>query len=299
MVFTVTCIHCSPDTSLMIPSPVASYLRENNYGPVISSRPVGGGCISNGKIIITQSGVTFFLKTNSHAPADMFAREAEGLTALSVVGGPTVPQPLLFGADFILQEDLTPASRQPDYWPAFGRQLATLHHTTQPQFGFEHDNYIGSTTQPNGWMEEGYAFFAERRLLFQAELARQHNLLGTSDLRAIEKIVDHLPELIPAQPASLLHGDLWSGNALSDARGAPAIIDPAAHYGWAEAELAMTTLFGAFPSDFYQAYEEIRPLEPGYYARFPIYNLYHLLNHLNIFGRGYLGQVQAILSRYA
>jgi fructosamine-3-kinase len=114
----------------------------------------------------------------------------------------------------------------------------------------------------------------------------------------VENLTAQLKDLIPVEPASLLHGDLWSGNAITNSQGGPAIIDPAAHYGWAEAELAMTTLFGAFPNAFYQAYEEVRPLEPGYYARFPLYNLYHLLNHLNIFGRGYLGQVQAILRRF-
>jgi fructosamine-3-kinase len=107
-----------------------------------------------------------------------------------------------------------------------------------------------------------------------------------------------LPQLVPQQPASLLHGDLWSGNAISDRHGAPAIIDPAVYYGWAEAELAMTALFGAFAESFYQAYQEMRPLESGWRERFDIYNLYHLLNHLNLFGESYLGEVRAILRRY-
>lgn len=115
----------------------------------------------------------------------------------------------------------------------------------------------------------------------------------------VEKLCDRLPELIPEQPASLIHGDLWSGNAMFDSRGQPAIIDPAAHYGWAEAELAMTTLFGSFPDVFYRAYQEARPLEPDFRERFPIYNLYHLLNHVNLFGGGYLGQSLSILRRYA
>jgi len=174
-----------------------------------------------------------------------------------------------------------------------------LHQHTQARFGFEHDNYIGSTRQPNPWMENGYQFFAEQRLVFQAHLAYQKGLFSPGDLKSVEKIAAQLPDLIPLQPPSLLHGDLWSGNAITDDQGAPAIIDPAAHYGWAEAELAMTVLFGSFPSVFYQAYEEVRPLEAGYFSRFQIYNLYHLINHLNIFGRGYLGQVHAILRKYA
>jgi len=282
----------------MIPEAVQTWLDENGSGSVQSEQPVGGGCISNGRILITQSGATFFLKTNQNTPADMFAREAEGLTALRVADGPTVPRSLLHSADFILLEDLKPAARQSDYWPNFGRQLAVLHSHTNPKFGFEHDNYIGSTLQPNSWSEDGYTFFAEQRLLYQANLAQRRGLIGRSDTHAVENLVAHLKDLIPIQPASQLHGDLWSGNAITNSQGGPAIIDPAAHYGWAEAELAMTALFGAFPKAFYQAYEEARPLEPGYYGRFPIYNLYHLLNHLNIFGRGYLGQVQTILSRY-
>ncbi|MBU0510724.1 MAG: fructosamine kinase family protein, partial [Chloroflexi bacterium] len=191
-----------------------------------------------------------------------------------------------------------PAYRRGGYWTEFGRQLASLHNHTRPQFGFAHDNYIGSTPQPNPWTDDGYEFFAEHRWLFQSHLARQRGLISRDELRQIERLSARLPKLVPEQPASLSHGDLWSGNAMTDSRGAPAIIDPAAHYGWAEAELAMTTLFGSFPGTFYRAYEEIRPLEPGYQSRFPVYNLYHLLNHVNIFGSSYLGQVQSILSRY-
>ena len=283
----------------MLPAPVNAYLSENNYGPVTQTRPLGGGCISNGQIIHTQSGVTFFLKTNTSVPADMFAREAEGLQALAVPNGPRLPRVYLHGADFILLEDLAPASPVRDYWPDFGRKLATLHNHTAKRFGFTHNNYIGSTPQINNWTADGYKFFAEYRLHYQGQLAHRQGLLSASDLNALDHLIHRLPELIPVQPPSLIHGDLWSGNAISDSSGAPAIIDPAAHYGWAEAELAMTALFGAFPAAFYRAYEEIRPLEPNYPARYPLYNLYHLLNHLNIFGRGYLGQVQSILRRYA
>jgi fructosamine-3-kinase len=195
-------------------------------------------------------------------------------------------------------EDLEPAPRRADYWPEFGRRLAALHHHTNPQFGFSNDNYIGSTPQPNTWTDDGYDFFAEHRLLFQVRLASQRGLVGRGDVRRVEDLARRMPEIIPSQSASLSHGDLWSGNAMTESDGGPAIIDPAAHYGWAEAELAMTTLFGTFPETFYQAYEEVRPLEPDYHSRFPIYNLYHLLNHVNLFGRGYLGQVTSILRRF-
>jgi protein-ribulosamine 3-kinase len=285
--------------SEMIPRAVKTWLAENQSGEIVSTRPVGGGCINNGMIITTDTSDTFFLKTNTSLPPDMFAREIEGLAAIRVSEGPAVPQAYLHGPDFLLLEDLAPAARRGDYWETFGRQLAALHNITNQQFGFSHQNYIGSTAQPNNWTDDGYHFFAEYRLLYMARLACERGLLEQSDLQKAVKIAVRLPELVPIQPPALLHGDLWSGNAMTDATGGPAIIDPAAHYGWAEAELAMTTLFGLFPGTFYRAYETIRPLEPDYQARFPIYNLYHLLNHVVIFGRSYLGQVKSILRRYS
>jgi fructosamine-3-kinase len=204
----------------------------------------------------------------------------------------------LFDQAFLLLEDLAPAPPCSDYWVIFGRQLAALHNTISRSFGFDHDNYIGSTSQSNPWTPDGYRFFAEQRLLYQGELAGRQGYLGAADLKRLMRLAARLPELVPAQPASLIHGDLWGGNAISDAKGLPALIDPAAHFGWAEAELAMTALFGAFPEAFYQAYAEVHPLEKVYRQRFPIYNLYHLLNHLNLFGASYLGQVQSILQRF-
>ena len=281
-----------------VPSAVRRWLEAQGYGSVQRVFPVGGGCINNGARLITVSGRTFFLKTNAAAPPNMFAREAEGLQALRVPDGPHVPQPYLWDADFLLLEDLAPAQRRPDFWETLGRQLAALHHHTAPRFGFPHDNYIGSTPQPNPWTEDGYAFFAEQRLLFQARLAHRRGLLPAEDLRRVERLAARLPDLVPPQPPSLIHGDLWSGNVVPDNRGQPALIDPAAHYGWAEAELGMTQLFGGFPETFYRAYEEVRPLAPGWRERLPLYNLYHLLNHLNLFGEGYYGAVQRILRRY-
>jgi fructosamine-3-kinase len=282
----------------MIPPIVKDWFDENHLGNVIAKHPVGGGCINNGMILTTDTEESFFLKVNPSAPTDMFLQEVTGLNALRVADGPVVPQPLLHGIDFLLMEDLNPAPQQGDYWIVFGHQLAALHNHTNDQFGFSEDNYIGSTPQPNSWTNDGYEFFAQQRLLFQANMAYQRGLLNQTDRKSVELVVVRIQELIPSQPASLLHGDLWPGNATTDTNGNPAIIDPAAHYGWAEAELAMTTLFGSFPSIFYRAYEEVRPLEPGYQNRFPIYNLYHLLNHLNIFGHGYLGQVQSVLRKF-
>lgn len=282
----------------MVPQAVAQWLQARGLGDITRVRPIGGGCINNGARLYTSTGQTFFLKTNRQAPADMFAREAEGLKALRTADGPRVPEAYLHGQDFLLLEDLAPAPHRGNYWETFGRRLAALHNHTQAQFGFAHDNYIGSTPQPNGWLEDGYAFFAERRLLFQANLALKNGYILGREMQAFERLASRLRKLIPAQPASLLHGDLWSGNAITDADGAPAVIDPATHYGWAEAELAMTTLFSAFDKRFYQAYESVRALEPGWRGRLDLYNLYHLLNHLNLFGEGYYDSVMGVLRRY-
>jgi fructosamine-3-kinase len=283
---------------MMIPQVVRDWIRDQGYGEITYISPVGGGCINQGARLKTDQGDHFFLKTNHHAPGDMFSCEASGLIALHKAGGPRVPQPFIHGPDFLLMEDLAPAVRRADYWPSFGQQLARLHQTVSPHFGFMHNNYIGSTPQPNPWTADGFIFFGEHRLLFQANLAQRAGYLGKTELAWVEKIIARLPNLIPEQPASLLHGDLWGGNAIADDLGAPAMIDPAAHYGWAEAELAMTALFGSFPDAFYTAYQEEHPHAPGLWERFPIYNLYHLLNHLNLFGAGYLGEVMMILRRY-
>jgi fructosamine-3-kinase len=284
---------------MSLPAPVEAWLVEQGHGSIERIHSVGGGCINNGARIEMTSGESYFLKTNSSTPQDMFAREAEGLTALAVDDGPRVPVTYLHGPHYILMEDLNPTRRQDGYWIAFGRQLASLHRHTAERFGFDHDNYVGSTPQPNPWTEDGHEFFAQHRLTFQAQLASQAGYLSQSDLKRVESLCQKLPDLVPDQPASLIHGDLWSGNAMTADQGEPALIDPAVHYGWAEAELGMTSLFGGFPAEFYDSYEEANPLEPGWRARLSLYNLYHVLNHVNLFGAGYLGQARRILSSWA
>jgi fructosamine-3-kinase len=282
----------------MIPNAVAAWLQDHGFGVVVNQQPVAGGCINNGERLKTKSRQTFFLKTNTSAPEDMFAREAEGLTELRKANGPRFPEPFLWAEEFLLMEDLDPAPRAGNYWEKLGRQLAHLHQKTNAQFGFAHNNYLGSTPQPNKWMADGHEFFAEWRLGFQARLARDNGGLAAGEAAEVERLAARLPELVPHQPASLIHGDLWGGNAISDAAGQPALIDPAAHYGWAEAELGMTMLFGGFAEEFYRAYEEDHPLEKGWRTRLDIYNLYHLLNHLNLFGSGYHEQVIGVLRKY-
>jgi len=283
---------------MMIPQKVKAWIKENHYGELESSHSASGGCINNGIVLKTNSGKSLFLKTNSHAPENMFAREVEGLNALRVDDGPRVPQAYLYDNDFLLMEDLAPSQRLTTYWEDFGHQMAALHEHTSDTFGFVDDNYIGSTPQPNPSIIDGYHFFAQFRLVFQAEIAASKGLITPQETEKVSSLSNQLEEFIPEQPASLIHGDLWGGNAMADETGSPAIIDPAAHYGWAEPDLAMTALFGGFSDRFYSAYLESRPLPSGWRERFGLYNLYHLLNHLNLFGRGYYGQVIQILNRY-
>jgi fructosamine-3-kinase len=281
---------------MALPAAVVRWCAEHGFGERPRVEPIGGGCINATARLAGPGGDTVVLKTNASAPRGMFADEADGLTALRVDGGPTVPRVLDVGDDFLLLEDLRPAPRGPGFWREFARRLARLHAITAPRFGYARDNWLGASPQPNGWRDDGWAFFAEQRLLHLARVAAGR---GWPHLRPLERICARLRDLVPPQPPALLHGDLWSGNALSDARGAPAIVDPAVHFGWAEAELAMTRLFGGFPAEFYDAYAEAAPFAPGFSERVDLYNLYHLLNHLILFGDGYATQVEAAIARYA
>ena len=284
---------------MKFPATLELFFAENDWGVVTNTRPVSGGCINNAVRCESERGPTALLKTNSNAPADMFAREAEGLRALGNADGLRVPTVFGFSDSWILLEFLESGPQKKDYAEQLGAQLARLHQSTNDHFGFEHDNYIGSTPQPNAWTSDGHTFFAEQRLQFQGKLAREKNLLSAEDMKQLEQVIKRLPELVPKQSASLIHGDLWSGNIMTGPNGEPVIIDPAAHYGWAEAELAMTALFGRLSERAYQAYEAASPIAANYSERFDIYNLYHLLNHLNLFGRGYHAQVLGIITRYA
>jgi protein-ribulosamine 3-kinase len=284
----------------MFASNLTDFIAQQGWGQITDARSLGGGCINDARVLTTSSGPRLFLKQNRAIPPDMFPREADGLRELGKPpGAPRIPQVYLAETEFLLLEYLQPEPRNPRLWKTFGEQMASLHLQTHPQFGFDNDNYIGSTPQPNPRHENGFDFFAEHRLIFQAALAHNNGYFSAAEIRQVETVCQRFPDLIPEQPASLLHGDLWSGNIHIGPGGLACLVDPAVYYGWAEADLAMANLFGSLPPEFYDAYESVRPLAPGYKGRFDIYNLYHLLNHLNLFGAGYLHQVKAILACYA
>jgi protein-ribulosamine 3-kinase len=251
-------------------------------------RRVGGGCIHR-CYAVRIDGAARFLKVNEASYADAFAAEADGLCALRAAGL-AAPEALAHGVcgdeGFLLLEHLDLDG--PVDFAALGRSLAEAHRRPGARFGWQRDNYIGATPQHNGWSDDWAAFWRERRLQPQLALAEVNGVhLETNGLDELLK--GHQPQ------ASLLHGDLWSGNVGFTPAG-PVVFDPAVYYGDREADLAMSELFGGFPPAFYAAYNDAFPLDGGYVKRKHLYNLYHLLNHLNLFGGGYLGQVEATLS---
>ena len=278
---------------------------------VAGDRPVGGGCIHDARLLDLDDGGALFVKSNRDAPPEMFEREAEGLRALAAPDVIRVPSGPIAGASddgtrFLVMEAIETGRPKRGFFEDFGRRFARLHRETVQDrdrpFGFDHDNYLGSTPQPNGRMASWVDFFRERRLGHQLRLARKRGLGGPDLDRLGDRLLDRLDEwidlaLLPGEPACLLHGDLWSGNYLADESGEPVLVDPAAYHGHREADLAMTQLFGGFDRAFYTAYEEEWPLPPGSPERLEIYQLYHLLNHLNLFGGGYRSQCLAILRR--
>ena len=264
-------------------------------------RLAGGGCINRG-LMLESDDRRYFVKLNDADRLSMFEAEAEGLHDLATTRTVRVPQPVCSGvADgqaFLVLEYLPLRGLDGRTQEIFGRQLAQLHHSTAAHFGWKRDNTIGSTPQPNAESDDWVAFWRERRLGFQLALAADNGYGGTLQ-REGEKLLDGLPAFFrDYRPmASLLHGDLWGGNAAATDEGTPVIFDPAVYYGDRESDLAMTELFGGFSGGFYDAYREAWSLDAGYRVRKDLYNLYHVLNHLNLFGGGYRAQAQRLIER--
>lgn len=286
-------------------------LDQLNRGAPVRISSLGGGCIADAAVAAFPDGGSVFVKRAARHPT-MFECEAEGLRALAGTNAIRVPEVLAASTDALVLEFIEQGNRKADFFADFGRRFAALHRARGKACGFPHDNFIGATPQANqplglSWeqAEDGDGadwarFFFERRLRFQVDLAAR-NGHGHELERLLDQAESLILELLSADPGppSLLHGDLWSGNYLADERGEACLIDPAVYYGHREADLAMTRLFGGFDADFYAAYDEAWPLAPGWQDRLPIYQLYHLLNHLNLFGSAYYARSQSILERLA
>ncbi len=267
---------------------------------VIDAQAVGGGCI-NRAYRLEGDGQRYFVKLNNVDAVEMFSAEAEALLALQATATVRVPAPLCWGATthtaYLVQEYLEFASSNGASAALLGAQLAQLHRHSGKRYGWHRDNTIGSTPQVNDERDDWLRFWSEQRLDFQLRLAAQHGF-GTTLQRKGERLLSTLDRVLDGHnpPPSLLHGDLWSGNHATLRDGQPVIFDPASYYGDRETDIAMTELFGGYPPPFYAAYNEHYPLDSGYRLRKTLYNLYHILNHANLFGGGYASQAEQMMS---
>jgi fructosamine-3-kinase len=284
--------------------------RIGDPGPLRDFSRVSGGSIGRAFRLVTDRNAYFF-KGHEEAPSGFFAAEAQGLRRLGEAAK-TVRVPHVFqwdgpdkgGTGWILMEWIASDPRGPSFRGSaekLGRGLAEIHRTTAEAFGLEEDNFIGILPQPNGWYPSWTDFYRERRLLPQIRLASEQGLLPERRSRLLHRLCERLEQWLerPGLRPSLLHGDLWNGNALTDSGGTPCLIDPAVYFGDREVDLAFSEMFGGFPDPFYDAYNEAFPLPPEFSDRKPLYQLYHLLVHLNLFGEAYGAAVDRIAERYA
>ncbi|MDJ0534675.1 MAG: fructosamine kinase family protein [Xenococcaceae cyanobacterium MO_207.B15] len=261
---------------------------------------VGGGCINQGYKIQSLDR-QYFVKLNQASLVEMFVAEALGLKQMHQTQTLTIPYPVCWGtvgnSCYIVLEWLELGGRSnSEAWSKMGRQLAQMHQQgTSDRFGWKMNNTIGSTPQINTWMDNWGDFFAEQRIGYQLRLAKTRGGNFPDTNQVIAAVKEHLADREPV--ASIVHGDLWSGNASVTVEGEPVIFDPATYYGDRETDIAMTELFGGFPQSFYQGYNQQWELDPGYQKRKNIYNLYHILNHFNLFGGGYGSQANSMIRK--
>ncbi len=251
--------------------------------------------------IKTISGEEYFLKSNTSSNA--YSCEANGLKELSKTNQFIIPTVYSVGDNYILTEFIESGKIAPPFYEEFGCKLAKMHHFQGPHYGFYEDNYIGDTIQLNIPSEEEKkswtSFFFNKRLLFQYTLAEKNGNVTSKLKKGFKRLESRIDDILKdsIEPPTLMHGDLWSGNYLCDKAGNPVLIDPAVYYGHREADLAMTKIFGGFSPAFYKAYMDEFPLSDGWEYRESIYKLYHILNHLNLFGKSYLLEAEYLLSK--
>ncbi|TAE61772.1 MAG: fructosamine kinase family protein [Nostocales cyanobacterium] len=263
------------------------------------SKSVGGGCI-NQAYTISDGKITYFVKLNTANQGEMFAAEMLGLQQMYETHTIRVPKPVCWGttnnSSYLVLEYLNINGGSHKSWQQMGQNLAAMHQKISNQgFGWNMNNTIGSTPQINTWKSDWIEFYIENRLGYQFQLARRKG----GNFPLADKLIDAIPKILAnhhVEPA-LVHGDLWGGNAGFTVDGEPVIFDPATYYGDREVDIAMTELFGGFPAAFYQGYQEILPLDNGYEKRKILYNLYHILNHFNLFGGGYAAQANGMIER--
>jgi fructosamine-3-kinase len=282
----------------MIRDPVVPAIEAALGSAVVAWQGVSGGDINAAHEARLADGRWVFVKSNREAPDGMFAAEARGLDWLGQAKALRVPTVIAQGPDFLVLECFRPGRRRPDFDELIGRGLAALHRTGAPSFGLDHDNFIGRLPQSNQPLATWAEFYRERRLLPQLRLAVDGQRASATMRRQFDQLLVRLEDLVgPPEPPARVHGDLWGGNAMVDEQGMPCLIDPAVHGGHREVDLAMMRLFGGFGPRVFDAYHEAFPLPPGHEARVPLYQLYFLMVHVNLFGGSYVASVEQVLAR--
>ncbi|NOQ77322.1 MAG: phosphotransferase [Methylococcaceae bacterium] len=263
--------------------------------------PVGGGSINTAYKLQTDEH-SFFIKLNQPHLSDMFEAEAQGLEEMRALNCVRIPEVICYGKDsnhsYLVLEYIKLGSLQGNVGRLLGKQLAKLHSHSQAYFGWDINNTIGSTPQHNNREHDWLTFWQQHRLGAQLKIAAKNGFSGRLQDKGQQlqtKLHVFFEGYTPE--SSLLHGDLWGGNAASDPQGNPVIFDPACYYGDRETDIAMTELFGGFGADFYSAYQAEYPLDSAYKTRKTLYNLYHIINHVNLFGGGYLSQAESMIDQ--
>ena len=263
---------------------------------------VGGGSISSTYKLLANDK-SFFLKLNSSPIAEiMFKAEVHGLDILKRFSQFDIPEIITLSSrgenSYLIMELIESSMKSKTYWQELGTKLADLHKNTNTKFGLEEDNFIGSLPQKNKFENDWSTFFINQRIMPMIIMASDNNLIEQGERSALESALREIVELMPKESPALIHGDLWSGNQITNAKGEPCLIDPAVYYGHREMDIAFSHLFGGFGSAFYRSYQETYPMEKGFNQRIDLYNLYPLLVHLNLFGRSYIGQINSITGRF-
>ena len=270
---------------------------------IVSARAIAGGDINRAYEVALADGRRLFVKTNDRSPRGMFAAEARGLGWLGEARALRIPKVVAVAApedprQFLVLELVATGRPARDFDERLGRGLAALHGHGAPSFGLDHDNFIGWLPQANAPSPTWAEFYRGRRLEAQLRRAADEGRASPRMRQGFERLFRVLDELCgPAEPPARLHGDLWGGNLLCDDRGGPCLIDPAVYGGHREIDLAMMRLFGGFGPRVFDAYEEAWPLAGGHRERVPLYQLYPLMVHVNLFGGSYIGSVEAALER--
>jgi fructosamine-3-kinase len=276
-----------------------SALAKRLRAPVLEAKPIAGGDINQAFEVSLGDGTRVFVKTHPNPPGAMFGAEARGLRWLEEADAIRIPRVIAVSdvqPAYLALELLTPSKRRANFDETLGLRLAALHRYGAPSFGLDHDNFIGRLAQSNAVVDDWASFYWTSRLEPQLRLAADRGLIDASTRASFEALRLALPERIgPEEPPSRLHGDLWGGNLHVDELGEPCLIDPAVYGGHREIDLAMMRLFGGFSERVFSAYDEAWPLAPGAAERVPLYQLYPLLVHVNLFGGSYVSPVRRAL----